>query len=78
MSDVADYGMFSNEGNERVDAVVEEITAELAGGADFGAVFDRVLERLDGLATDPAFAEAYDTAVRDCVYEELRLRRARR
>jgi len=61
---VRDYAMFSELGNAAIHAVV--IAAE-AGNL----TWKQVLGTLDRLSREEPFAEATDTAVRECVYDAL-------
>jgi hypothetical protein len=61
---VRDYAMFSELGNAAIHAVV--VAAE-AGNL----TWKQVLGTLDRLSREEPFAEATDTAVRECVYDAL-------
>ena len=61
---VRDYAMFSELGNAAIHAVV--VAAE-AGNL----TWKQVLSTLDRLSREEPFAEATDTAVRECVYDAL-------
>lgn len=61
---VRDYAMFSDLGNAAVHAVV--IAAE-AGNLTWRQVYNA----LSRLSQEDVFAEATDTAVRECVYDAL-------
>ena len=61
---VRDYAMYSELGNAAIHAVV--IAAE-AGNL----TWRQVLGTLERLSREEVFAEATDTAVRECVYDAL-------
>ena len=61
---VRDYAMFSELGNAAIHAVV--VAAE-AGNL----TWRQVLGALERLSREEVFAEATDTAVRECVYDAL-------
>lgn len=60
-----DYGMFTDFGNDAVDAIVR--SARISNMS-----WPQVLRELSRLAEKPDFAEATDTVVRECVYDALR------
>ena len=60
---MADYGMYSREGNKRVDIIV-------GAAREMGVSWSRVEVYLAELA-QAGFAEAQDTVVREAVYTAL-------
>jgi len=59
-----DYAMFTDLGNAAVHAIVERARADRMSWAEtYGA--------LSALSEQEQFAEAMDTAVRECVYDAL-------
>lgn len=64
-----EYGMFTPAGDEAVEVLVSVAEAALAAGLPVAD--DWLLEALRGLATQPGFAEARDTMVRELAYDAL-------
>lgn len=60
------YGMFTEQGNQAVAAIVEDRTARGYNTAE--ELFYAILEDLDKLQDIPLFSEATDTEVRESVY----------
>lgn len=60
-----DYGMFTDFGNDAVDAIVR-------GARILNKTWPQVLRDLSELSQRPEFAEATDTVVREAVYDALR------
>ena len=58
------YGMFSEEGNQRVQRLLDEAQRQ-------GWTFEKMDRHLTLLTKVPGFAEAADTVVREAVYAEL-------
>ncbi|MDB4331197.1 hypothetical protein N9993_01480 [bacterium] len=70
------YGMFTKSGDAAVHKIVTEalVLAGLDGPSNAAEqAWNWALGELDALARDPAFEEATDTAVRECVYIEVML-----
>lgn len=61
---VKDYGMFSEVGNAAVHALVVAVIAN-------GMTWAQTYRALYQLSQDSMFAEALDTAVRECVYHAI-------
>lgn len=55
------YSMFTDEGNKRVNEIVEF-------ALDLRMTYNQTLPLLYALSNKPGFEEATDTAVRECVY----------
>lgn len=58
------YSMFTKEGNEAVQRIVDYAKGKLM-------TYNETLPLLYALANKPGFEEATDTAVRECVYFEF-------
>jgi hypothetical protein len=58
------YGMFSEEGNRRVQRLLDEAQRQ-------GWTFEKMDRHLTLLARVPGFAEATDTVVREAVYVQF-------
>ena len=68
------YNMFTQQGNEKVAALVETARnlADLDGPHNpVEQAWNWLLNELDALARDPAFEEATDTAVREAAYDRF-------
>ena len=64
MSEVTDFGMFTDAGNAAVQAIVEgSISADLS--------WDEVSDCLARLSTQKGFEEANDTMVRELVHDAI-------
>jgi hypothetical protein len=59
-----DYGMFSTEGNQRVQRLLDAAQRQ-------GWTFEKMDRHLTLLAKVPGFSEATDTAVREAVYVQF-------
>lgn len=60
------YGMFTQEGNQAVQRIVDYAKGKLM-------TYNETLPLLYALSNKPGFEEATDTAVRECVYAELNM-----
>ena len=58
------YSMFTKEGNEAVQRIVDYAKGKLM-------TYEETLPLLYALSNKPGFEEATDTAVRECVYSEF-------
>ena len=61
---VKDFGMFTDIGNEEVATIVEHAKANRL-------TWSETYKLLSRLSEVPAYGEATDTAVRECVYDAL-------
>jgi hypothetical protein len=64
MSEVADFGMFTDPGNAAVQAIVE-------GAISNDLSWDEVYDCLVSLSNHDGFAKATDTVVREMVYSVI-------
>lgn len=64
-----EYGMFTPAGDEAVEVLVSVAEAALAAGQRLSP--DWLAEALWDLATQPGFAEARDTMVRELAYRAV-------
>ena len=68
------YNMFTEEGNARVAALVETARGLAYIDGPHNPVeqaWNWLLNELDALARNPAYAEATDTAVREAAYDRF-------
>jgi len=68
------YNMFTQQGNDKVAALVETARQLAAVDGPHNPVeqaWNWLLNELDALARDPAFEEATDTAVREAAYDRF-------
>lgn len=68
---VPKYGMYSDEGDDRVDEIVQDILAIPTRSLD--ELHTEAVGRLLELSDVHGFEEAMDTVVRDAVWEALKL-----
>lgn len=77
MSEAQDYGMFTDEGNAKVEDIVDTALSHHIDGVDEDYAVNLAMEELEKLSDEKEFEEADDTAVRENVYVELVKRMAR-
>lgn len=70
-----DYGMYTTAGNKRIETILGRLAGKLSCKLSIGEVatkIEKTIKAYTEMGKYPSYSEAYDTAVRELVYDGIK------